>query len=253
VNLLAVGTKNNYGPYYSKWNIGDGSMISFKNAKFRDLSKNTQSNISKNGRYIVTTAQRFFGGWGLMVVDLQTGKDIFNITIGSGQGQISDDAKTLYITQKSYDSGSSFPVVKLATFDIASNAVLSSVKVDTNDYSQDRIGWDGDYLIFYGGAAGRYNTKTNAKAPIPGRPGGSLADWSQDFSTAIYSDYDDEQVFITRNGNARALEIRLPGYLNYLKLSSDQKKILTISNSKVAFYDTITGERTDMPSCGEGF
>lgn len=249
-HLLAVGSYKSYGPIYEKWDLSTGARVSFTNRTFRDFS-DARTNFSRNMKYAVTSSQLAFGGWGYMVIDLETGKDIYTKVLSRGQGQVSDDAKVFYYMKDRREGSSPYSELWLNALDMTSNRNIFSGFLGGRDSHHNRLGWAGDLLVLYNDNAIAFNMKTK-RLENP-QYLGPLLDWSSDFSVRVSDDLSRDSSFkVVGVDPQRAISFLSSGAKSIVKLSPDAKKVALVSyDAEVTFFDLATRTMTTVPTCHE--
>ena len=232
--LVAVGTRNGRGPYFQVWNLKTGSSKNLDNLTFRDMAGDIISNLSRNSRYVITSGQLFYGGWGYQVIDLKTGLTTLTFKNRKGQAQISDDLSRLYIVTQRGDHRSAY----IEIFDVLEQRILYGDYLSSTYSRDDRMNWVNNKIIFSGYNALVFDAETKDVENLFSR--GSLKSCSRDLSIWAHSSSYSGTSYTIRSKNPLYVRDLRPNEKTFAsKLSQDGKKMLAVTESnKILLFNT---------------
>ena len=230
--LVAVGTNDGQGPYFQVWDLTTGLSDNFNNAVFNDMAGDIFSNLSQNKQYIVTSGQLFYGGWGYHVVDLKTGKTVLKLRGMKGQAQITDDLTKLYVVTKRNYGNSYLQILNVSEDEVEYENYLS-----TTYYTEDRMNWWGNKIIFSGGNALVFDTETKKENNMFSL--GGLISYSNDFNIRAHKNINEINYTISGKNPLYIRNLKPNEKTFKAELSQDGKKMLAITNNnKILMFDT---------------
>ena len=241
--LIAVGIKEGRGPYFYVWNLKNGTGRSLDNTIFRDMAGDIISNLSQNNRYVVSSGQLFYGGWGYHVLDLQTGKTVLSLKGKKGQAQISHNLDQLYIASQKGDHQSAY----MEIYDIPKKEVVYEDYLSSTYSRDDRMSWSGTKIVFSGYNALFFDSKTRNVENLFAR--GSLKSYSKDLSIMAHSSSFYGKSYTIRSKNPLYVRDLRPNEKTITsKLSQDGKRMLAVTDSNKAIIFDVNNESYDVIS-----